>query len=64
MCWWSTGTVAQRREHLFHHCRWWRDQQNALWEAVGKVKDWKGEGLESRQMPTGAGLQAVFHGKV
>jgi hypothetical protein len=40
-CWWCKGTVAQTREHLFRHCSWWRDQQNVLWKAVGKVKGWK-----------------------
>jgi len=29
------------REHLFHHCSWWRDQQKVLWKAVGKVTGWK-----------------------
>jgi len=40
-CWWCKGTVAQTREHLFCHCSRWRDQQNALWKAVGKAKGWK-----------------------
>jgi hypothetical protein len=40
-CWWCKGTVAQTREHLFRHCSRWRDQQNMLWKAVGKVKGWK-----------------------
>jgi hypothetical protein len=40
-CWWCGGTAAQTREHLFRHCRRWRDQQNALWKAVGKATGWK-----------------------
>jgi hypothetical protein len=40
-CWWCKGTVTQMREHLFRHCSQWRDQQNVLWKAVGKVKGWK-----------------------
>jgi len=40
-CWWCKGTVAQTREHLFRHYSRWRDQQNVLWKAVGKVKGWK-----------------------
>jgi hypothetical protein len=33
--------VAQTREHLFRHCSQWRDQQSALWKAVGKAMGWK-----------------------
>ena len=43
-CWWCGGggrTAAQTREHLFRHCSWWRDQQKALWKAVGKATGWK-----------------------
>jgi len=44
-CWWCGDgggrTAAQTREHLFRHCSRWRDQQNALWEAVGKATGWK-----------------------
>jgi len=43
-CWWCGGggrTAAQTREHLFHHCSRWRDQQKALWMAVGKATGWK-----------------------
>jgi ribonuclease HI len=40
-CWWCAGTTAQTREHLFRHCSWWRDQQKAVWKAVGKVTGWK-----------------------
>jgi len=40
-CWWCKGTVAQTREQLFLHRSQWRDQQNVLWKAVGKVKGWK-----------------------
>jgi len=28
------------REHLFGHCSWWKDQQKALWTAVGKAMGW------------------------
>jgi hypothetical protein len=40
-CWWCGGTAAQTREHLFRQCSRWRDQQKALWQAVGKVTGWK-----------------------
>jgi hypothetical protein len=40
-CWWCEGTVSQTWEHLFCHCRRWRDQQKVLWNAVGKVTGWK-----------------------
>jgi hypothetical protein len=43
-CWWCGGggrTAAQMREHLFRHCSLWRDQQQALWKAVGKATSWK-----------------------
>jgi hypothetical protein len=40
-CWWCEGTAAQMREHHFRHCNRWRDQQTALWKAVGKVTGWK-----------------------
>jgi len=40
-CSWRKVTAAQMREHLFRHCSQWRDQQNVLWKAVGKVKGWK-----------------------
>jgi hypothetical protein len=33
-CWWCTRKVAQSREHLFKHCKHWRQPQNALWQAV------------------------------
>jgi len=42
--WWcgvAGRTAAQTREHLFRHCRRWRDQQKALWKAVGKATGWK-----------------------
>jgi hypothetical protein len=39
-CWWCEGTVSLTREHLFRHCRRWRDQQKALWKAVRKVTGW------------------------
>jgi len=29
--------VSQTREHLFRRCSRWRDEQNALWKAVGKA---------------------------
>jgi len=42
-CWWcgGGGRTAQTREHLFRHCSRWRDQQQALWKAVGKATGWK-----------------------
>jgi len=36
-----SGTTAQTQECLFRPCSLWRDQQKALWEAVGKVTGWK-----------------------
>jgi len=38
---WCQGTVSQTQEHLFNQCSWWREQQKALWKAVGKVTEWK-----------------------
>jgi hypothetical protein len=29
--------VPQMRKNLSHHCRQWRDQQNALWKIVRKA---------------------------
>jgi len=42
-CWWCGGgaMTAQTREHLFLHSSRWRDQQQALWKAVGKATGWK-----------------------
>jgi len=42
-CWWCGGTATktQTREHLIRHCSRWRDQQIALWKAVGKATGWK-----------------------
>jgi len=40
-CWWCDWTVAQMEEHLFCHCSRWRNQQKALWKAVGMVTGWK-----------------------
>jgi len=42
-CWWcgGGGRTAQTWEHLFRHCSRWRDQQQALWKAVGKATGWK-----------------------
>ena len=43
-CWECGGggrMAAQTREHLFHHCSRWRDQQRALWKAVEKATGWK-----------------------
>jgi hypothetical protein len=42
-CWWCGGggsTAAQIWEHLFHHWRPWKDQQNALSTSVAKVTGW------------------------
>jgi len=41
-CWWSAGTMAQTRDHLFCHCSRWSEQQKAIWKAVGKVTGWNG----------------------
>jgi hypothetical protein len=35
------GGTLQTREHLFRHCSRWKDQQKALWKAVGKATGWK-----------------------
>jgi hypothetical protein len=40
-CWWCRGGTLQTREHLFRHCSRWKDQQKALWKAVGKATGWK-----------------------
>ena len=41
MCWWCGGTTAQTREHLFRHCRRWKEEQQELWREVGKAMGWK-----------------------
>jgi ribonuclease HI len=46
-CWWCGGTTTQTREHLFRHCSQWKVQQTVLW---------KGNGLESGQVPACTGL--------
>jgi hypothetical protein len=33
--------VPQTREHLFHHCSRWKDQQKTLWKTVGQATGWK-----------------------
>jgi hypothetical protein len=35
-CWWCSGP-SQTREHLFKHCRRWKDQQATMWRAIGKA---------------------------
>jgi hypothetical protein len=40
-CWWCRSGTLQTREHLFRHCSRWKDQQKALWKAVGKATGWK-----------------------
>lgn len=43
ICWWYCGggrRAAPMRGNLFRHCSWWRDQQKALWNAVGKPRGW------------------------
>ena len=43
-CWRCGGggrTAAQTREHRFHHCSRWSDQQKTLWKAEGKTRGWK-----------------------
>jgi hypothetical protein len=39
-CWWcsSSGSgPSQTREHLFKHCRRWKDQQAPMWRAIGRA---------------------------
>jgi ribonuclease HI len=36
-CWWCREGMLQTREHLLRHCSRWKDQQKALWTAVGKA---------------------------
>jgi len=42
-CWLSGSRswTAQTREHLFHHCSRWKDQQETLWIEVGKATEWR-----------------------
>ena len=42
-CWCCGGgsKTVQTREHLFHHCDWWKDQQRTLRKAVGKATGWR-----------------------
>jgi hypothetical protein len=42
-CWWCGGgtRIAQMLEHLFHHCRQWKDQQMTVWKEVGKATGWR-----------------------
>jgi hypothetical protein len=35
-CWWCSGP-SQTREHLFKHCRRWKDQQATMWRAIGRA---------------------------
>jgi hypothetical protein len=52
-CWWFVGggrTPSQTREHLFHHCSRWRDQQKALWKAVGIATSWKADRCRHLQL--------------
>jgi hypothetical protein len=37
----TSGRVAQTQEHLFHHCRRWKNEQQELWKAVGRATGWK-----------------------
>jgi len=39
-CWWC-GKAAQTQEHLFRHCRKWKNKQRELWRAVGRETGWK-----------------------
>jgi hypothetical protein len=41
-CWWCSSSSpgagpSQTREHLFKHCRRWKDQQTTMWRAIGKA---------------------------
>jgi hypothetical protein len=40
-CWWCGGALAQMREHVFHHCSRWKDQQKTLCKTVGQATGWK-----------------------
>jgi hypothetical protein len=40
-CWWCPSSSpgfgpSQTREHLFKHCRRWKDQQATMWRAIGR----------------------------
>jgi ribonuclease HI len=41
-CWWCSSSSpgagpSQTREHLFKHCRRWKDQQATMWRAIGRA---------------------------
>jgi hypothetical protein len=40
-CWWCGRGVSQAREHLFKHCRRWKDQQAFMWRDLRKATDGK-----------------------
>jgi len=40
-CWRCRGRTLQTWENLFSHCSRWKDQQKALWKAVGNATGWK-----------------------
>jgi hypothetical protein len=42
-CWCGSGgrTAAQTREHLFRHCRLWKEQQKMLWKELEKATGWR-----------------------
>jgi ribonuclease HI len=41
-CWWCPSPgPSQTREHLFKHCRRWKDQQAIMWRDIGKATDGK-----------------------
>jgi hypothetical protein len=41
ICWWRSWRAVQMREHRFHHCSRWTDQQKILWNTVAKATGWK-----------------------
>jgi ribonuclease HI len=40
-CWWCGSGASQTREHLFKHCRQWKDQRITMWRAVRQATEGK-----------------------
>jgi ribonuclease HI len=40
-CWWCGSGASQTREHLFKHCRRWKEQQTIMWREVNKATEGK-----------------------
>jgi hypothetical protein len=51
-CWWSGSDTSQTREHLFTHCRRWKDQQASMWRDLRKVTNekWMARNTSMAQM--------------